>query len=130
MQPEGAITQRLRGAFKELCLRVSGDATLTIIKVAFRKTDASKQRRDFNVVLSKRGNRLTCGKPGRCRQNLPGSILDHMNVPSTVAEAGERLSSPANTLAYAKRRKPRAAPRGVGTRALAQLEEKPGVRAL
>jgi hypothetical protein len=35
MQPEGAIAQRLRRAFKELCLRVSGDATLTIVKVGF-----------------------------------------------------------------------------------------------
>ena len=94
MQSKGAIAQRLRGAFEELCLRVSGDATLTIIKVAFRKTDASNQRRDFNVVLSKRGNRLPRGEPGRCRQNVPDCILDHMDVSSTVAEAGELLSLP------------------------------------
>ena len=57
-----------------------------IVKVALGKTDASEQRRDFNVVLSKRCNRLPCGKPRRCRQNLPGCILDHLEVPSAVAQ--------------------------------------------
>ena len=40
-------------------------------------------------MLSKRCNRLPCGEPGRCRQNLPGCILDHIDVPSTVAQARE-----------------------------------------
>ena len=53
---------------------------LTIVKDALRKTDASEQRCDFNVVLSKRCNRLPCGEAGRCWQNLPGCILDHMDV--------------------------------------------------
>ena len=34
MQPEGAIAYRFSRAFKELRLRVSGDATLTVVEVA------------------------------------------------------------------------------------------------
>ncbi len=91
MQPEGAIAQRLRGAFKELCLRVSGDAALTIIKVALSKTDASEQRRDFDLALSKYCNRLSCGEPGRCGQNLAGCTLDHLNARSTVGRENLEL---------------------------------------
>ena len=54
-----------------------------------------EQRRDFNVALSKYCNRLPCGEPGRCRQNLADYILDHLDS-EHVAQARELLSLQGN----------------------------------
>jgi hypothetical protein len=65
VQPEYIIPERLGRVLKKLALRQSGDATLTVVNIAFRDANALQQRGYRDVVLAKDGNRLPSGEPRR-----------------------------------------------------------------
>jgi hypothetical protein len=65
VQPELIISERLRRVLKELALRQSRDATLTVVNVAFRDPGARQQTCNRDVAFAKNRNRLPRGEPGR-----------------------------------------------------------------
>jgi hypothetical protein len=75
VQPKSAVVHRLCGVLQKLALRRSRDAILPVVKVVFRETDTSQQRRYGDVLLAKGGNRLPCGEPGCAWQNLVDRLL-------------------------------------------------------
>ena len=62
-QPEFIISKRLCRVLKELALRQSRDATLTVVNVAFRDAGAGQQRGYRDVPFAKNRNRLSSGEP-------------------------------------------------------------------
>jgi hypothetical protein len=65
MQPEFTISECLSRVLKELALRQSRDATLTVVDVAFRDASAHQQRGYRDIAFAKSRNRLPSGEPGR-----------------------------------------------------------------
>ena len=65
VQPEFIVPERLRRVLKKLALRQSGDATMTVVDIAFRNAGAIQQRGYRDVALAKDGNRLPSGEPRR-----------------------------------------------------------------
>jgi hypothetical protein len=65
VQPEFIIFERLCRVLKQLALRQSGDATLTVVNVAFRDTSALQQGGYRDIVFAKDGDRLPSGESRR-----------------------------------------------------------------
>ena len=65
VQPEFIISERLRRVLKELALRQSRDATMTVVDIAFRDAGTRQQRDYRDIALAKNRNRLPSGEPGR-----------------------------------------------------------------
>jgi hypothetical protein len=95
VQPKRAVVHRLCGVLQKLALRRSRDAMLPVIKVVFRETGTSQQRRYGGVLFAKGGNRLPCGKARCAWQNLLDRVLsqDHRSKYKSSADlsAGRRM---------------------------------------
>ena len=73
VQPEFAIPERFCRVFEKLALPQRGDAALTAVDIAFRKTGAVQQGGRRDVARAKDGDGLPSGEPGRDWKTL-GSV--------------------------------------------------------
>ena len=72
------IPERFSRVLEKLALRQSGDATLTVVNIAFRDAGSLQQRSYRDFVLAKDGDRLPSGEPRRAWQNYPACFLGHV----------------------------------------------------
>src|ERR1700677_509170 len=78
VQSKLAVPQRLRRVLKNLALRHSRDATLTVVNVALRYARVAQKRCDGDVVRTKEGDGLPSGEPRRAWQDCPTRVPGHV----------------------------------------------------